>query len=61
MVVAMLAWAIYSSFLKKDKIKISQIALLEVVIISGLLFLIPIFIIEMSLGNNIQFFIINTL
>ena len=38
MVVAMLAWAIYSSFLKKDKIKISQIALLEVVIISGLLF-----------------------
>ena len=55
MVVAMLAWAIYSSFLKKDKIKISQIALLEVVIISGLLFLIPIFIIEMSLGNNIQF------
>jgi len=55
MVVAMLAWAIYSSFLKKDKIKISQIALLEVVIISGLLFLIPIFIVEMSLGNNIQF------
>jgi drug/metabolite transporter (DMT)-like permease len=55
MVVAMLAWAIYSSFLKKDKIKISQIALLEVVIISGLLILIPIFIIEMSLGNNIQF------
>ena len=55
MVVAMLAWAIYSSFLKKDKIKISQIALLEVVIISGLFFLIPIFIIEMSLGNNIQF------
>ena len=34
MVIAMLAWAIYSSFLKKDKIKISQIALLEVVIIS---------------------------
>ena len=55
MVVAMFAWAIYSSFLKKDKLKISQIALLEIVIISGLIFLIPIFIIEMSLGSKIQF------
>ena len=55
MVVAMFAWAIYSSFLKKDKLKISQIALLEIVIISGLIFLIPIFLIEMSLGSKIQF------
>ena len=55
MVVAMFAWAIYSSFLKKDKLKISQIALLEIVIISGLIFLIPIFLIEMSLGSKIHF------
>ena len=42
MVVAMFSWALYSALLKKKKYEISQIALLEVVIISGLLFLIPI-------------------
>jgi|TARA_B100001540_G_scaffold304519_1_gene314373 drug/metabolite transporter (DMT)-like permease len=55
MVVAMFAWAVYSAFLKKDKLKISQIALLEMVIVTGLILLIPIFLIEMSLGNKIQF------
>jgi len=54
MVVAMFSWAIYSSLLKKKKYEISQIALLEVVIISGLLFLIPIYFIEMNMGNLIQ-------
>ena len=55
MVIAMFAWAVYSAFLKKDKLKISQIALLEMVIVTGLILLIPIFLIEMSLGNKIQF------
>ena len=55
MVIAMFAWAVYSVFLKKDKFKISQIALLEMVIITGLIMLIPIFLIEMLLGNKIQF------
>ena len=40
-------------YLKKKTYKISQIALLEVVIISGLVFLIPIYILEMSFGNQI--------
>jgi len=53
MVVAMFSWAIYSALLKSRKYKISQFSLLEVVIICGLIFLIPIYFIEMSLGNQI--------
>ena len=54
MVVAMLSWAIYSALLKKKTYEISQITLLQVVIITGLIFLIPIYIIEMNLGNVIK-------
>jgi len=54
MVVAMFSWALYSALLKKKKYEISQITLLEVVIITGLLFLIPIYFIEMSMGNLIK-------
>ena len=54
MVVAMFSWALYSALLKKNKYEISQIALLEVVIIFGLIFLIPIYLIEMSLGYLIK-------
>ena len=39
--------------LKKKKLKISQITLLQVVIIFGLIFLTPIYIIELLLGNYI--------
>ena len=53
MVVAMFSWAIYSALLKKKTYEVSQIALLEVIIICGLLFLIPVYFIEMSLGNSI--------
>ena len=38
MIVAMLSWAIYSALLKKKKYEISQITLLQVVIICGLIF-----------------------
>ena len=53
MVVAMFSWAIYSALLRKKTYKISQIALLEVIIICGLVFLIPVYFIEMSLGYKI--------
>ncbi len=49
----MFAWALYSALLKKKKYEISQITLLEVVIITGLIFLIPIYILEMIFGNQI--------
>ena len=53
MVVAMFAWATYSALLRKKTYEISQIALLEIIIICGLVFLIPIYFIEMSFGNLI--------
>ncbi len=53
MVVAMFSWAIYSALLKSKKYEISQFSLLQVVIITGLIFLTPIYFIEMYLGNVI--------
>ena len=53
MVVAMFSWAIYSALLKKRTYQVSQIALLEVIIICGLVFLIPVYFIEMSLGYKV--------
>ena len=43
---------LFSPF-KKKTFKISQISLLEVVIICGLFFLIPVYLNEMFLGNKI--------
>ena len=54
MIIAMFSWAVYSALLKKKKYEISQITLLQVVIICGLIFLVPIYIIELSLGNYIK-------
>ena len=53
MAMGMIAWALYSALLKKKIYEISQIALLEVVIITGLVFLIPIYVLEINLGNKI--------
>ena len=49
----MFAWALYSALLKKKTYEISQITLLEVVIVTGLIFLVPIYILEMNFGNQI--------
>tara|TARA_Y100001970_G_scaffold291378_1_gene428307 strand:- start:2778 stop:3680 length:903 start_codon:yes stop_codon:yes gene_type:complete len=54
MATGMFAWALYSALLKKKTYEISQITLLEVVIITGLIFLIPIYILEMNFGNQIE-------
>ena len=53
MATGMFAWALYSALLKKKTYEISQITLLEVVIITGLIFLIPIYFLEMNFGNKI--------
>ena len=54
MVIAMFSWATYSALLKKKKHDLSQLSLLQVIITFGLIFLIPIYIIEMNLGYNIK-------
>tara|TARA_B100002052_G_C15563720_1_gene454677 strand:- start:262 stop:669 length:408 start_codon:yes stop_codon:yes gene_type:complete len=50
----MFAWALYSALLKKKTYEISQITLLEVVIIAGLIFLIPVYFLEMNFGNSLK-------
>ena len=54
MVVAMFSWAMYSALLKKKKIELSQASLLEVIISAGLILLLPAYLIEMSLGFNLN-------
>jgi len=50
-IIAMLSWALYSALLKKNKLELSQLSLLQVIISSGLIFLLPIYIIEMNQGH----------
>ena len=50
MVVAMFSWAMYSALLRKKKLELSQLSLLQVIISTGLIFLLPAYMIEMSLG-----------
>ena len=50
-IVAMLSWALYSALLKKKKLELSQLSLLQVIISAGLIFLLPIYIIEMNQGR----------
>ena len=50
MVVAMFSWALYSALLRKKKLEISQLSLLQIIISAGLVFLFPAYLIELSLG-----------
>ena len=54
MVFGMLSWATYSALLKKKKHELSQLTLLEVVILFGFIFLIPIYFIEYQMGFRIS-------
>ena len=51
MVIAMLSWAMYSALLKKKKYELSQISLLQVVIGFGVIFLIPLYLVDLNMGN----------
>jgi len=54
MVVAMFSWAMYSALLRKKKFELSQISLLQVIISAGLIFLLPAYLIELTLGHRIS-------
>jgi drug/metabolite transporter (DMT)-like permease len=54
MVVAMFSWAMYSALLRKKKFELTQLSLLEVIISAGLIFLIPAYLIEISLGFKLN-------
>jgi len=50
MVVAMFSWAMYSALLRKKKFELSQLSLLLIIITAGLIFLLPAYLVELSLG-----------
>ncbi len=50
MVVAMFSWALYSALLRKKKLEISQLSLLQTIISTGLVFVLPAYLIELSFG-----------
>jgi len=52
-IVAMLSWALYSALLKRKKLELSQLSLLQVIISAGLVFLLPVYLIEMNLGRSV--------
>ena len=54
MVVAMFSWAMYSALLRKKKFDLSQASLLTLIIFAGLILLLPAYLIEMSLGFELN-------
>ena len=62
MLVCVICWSLYSTLLKKHSFKFSQFTLIQLMVSVGILFLIPQFIYEKSIGLetnfNISFFII---
>ena len=50
MVLAMFSWALYSALLRKKKLELSQLSLLQTIISAGLVFLLPAYLLEMALG-----------
>jgi len=54
MVVAMFSWAMYSALLKKKKFDLSHISFLQTIITAGIIFLLPAYLIEMSLGYKLN-------
>jgi len=54
MVVAMFSWAMYSALLRKKKFELSQLSLLQTIISAGLIFLLPAYLIEMTMGHIVN-------
>ena len=55
MLVCVVTWALYSTLLKKHKFKFSQFSLIQLMVSVGVLFLIPQFFYEKSIGLEVNF------
>jgi drug/metabolite transporter (DMT)-like permease len=55
MLVCVFTWALYSTLLKKNKFKFSQFSLIQLMVSAGLLFLIPQFFYEKSIGLEVNY------
>jgi len=55
MLVCVITWSLYSTLLKKHKFKLSQFTLIQLMVSVGILFLIPQFFYEKSIGLELNF------
>ena len=55
MLVCVITWALYSTLLKKHKFKFSQFTLIQLMVSVGIIFLIPQFFYEKSIGLEVNF------
>ena len=55
MLVCVFTWALYSTLLKKNKFKFSQFSLIQLMVSVGILFLIPQFFYEKSIGLELNY------
>ena len=55
MLVCVFTWAIYSTLLKKNKFEFSQFSLIQLMVSVGIIFLIPQFFYEKSIGLDVNF------
>jgi len=55
MLVCVITWALYSTLLKKNKFKFSQFSLIQLMVTAGIIFLIPQFFYEKSIGLEVNF------
>ena len=55
MLVCVITWSLYSTLLKKYKFKFSQFSLIQLMVTAGVLFLIPQYFYEQSIGLEVKF------
>ena len=54
MIVAIIAWGIYSAFLRKRTFDVSLLALVHIICTFGLIFLLPLFILDLLQGKTVE-------
>ena len=54
MIVAIIAWGIYSAYLRKRTLDVSLLALVHIICTFGLIFLLPLFILDLMQGKTIE-------
>ena len=54
MLVCVLSWSLYSTLLKKNKLELSQFTLIQIMVTVGLIFLVPQFLYEQSIGLEVK-------
>ena len=54
MIVAIIAWGIYSAYLRKQTFNVSLLTLVHIICTFGLIFLLPLFILDVTQGKTIE-------